>query len=79
MAGPGLGLERSWATLGSDYELRASLGLGSRSSPLGEVLSNLTDYKGTGEISLEGSISWSFDPVKRVAVELKPREPSGRR
>jgi hypothetical protein len=46
---------------------------------LGEVLSNVTDYKGTGEISPKGSISWSdFDPVKKVTIELKPRDPIGR-
>jgi hypothetical protein len=42
---------------------------------LGEVLSNVTDYKGTGEISPKGSISWSdFDAIKKVTTELKLRE-----
>jgi hypothetical protein len=39
---------------------------------LGEVLSNVTDYKGTGEISPKGSISWSdFDSVKKLTDEFK--------
>jgi len=47
---------------------------------LGEVLSNVTDYKGTGEISPKGSISWSdFDPLKKATAELKPRESTDRR
>jgi hypothetical protein len=42
---------------------------------LGEVLSNVADYKGTGEISPKGSISWSdFDAIKKVTTELKLRE-----
>lgn len=41
---------------------------------LGEVLSNVTDYKGTGEISPKGSISWSdFNAVKKATEELKPQ------
>lgn len=40
---------------------------------LGEVLSNVTDYKGSGEISPKGSISWSdFDPIKKATAGLKP-------
>jgi hypothetical protein len=39
---------------------------------LGEVLSNVTDYKGAGEISPKGSISWSdFDSVKKLTDEFK--------
>jgi hypothetical protein len=39
---------------------------------LGDVLSNVTDYKGTGEISPKGSISWSdFDSVKKLTDEFK--------
>jgi hypothetical protein len=46
---------------------------------LGEVLSNVTDYKGTGEISPKGSISWSdFEPIKKATVELRPQSPVGR-
>jgi hypothetical protein len=42
---------------------------------LGEVLSNVTDYQGTGEISPKGSISWSdFGPMKKATAELKLRE-----
>jgi hypothetical protein len=45
---------------------------------LGEVLSNVTDYKGTGEISPKGSISWSdFDAVKKATAELKVQRPPG--
>jgi hypothetical protein len=34
----------------------------------------VTDYKGTGEISPKGSISWSdFKAVKKATVELKPQ------
>jgi len=41
---------------------------------LGEVLSNVTDYKGAGEISPKGSISWSdFKAVKKATMELKPQ------
>jgi hypothetical protein len=39
---------------------------------LGDVLSNVTDYKGTGEISPKGSISWSdFDSLKRITSDFK--------
>lgn len=45
---------------------------------LGEVLSNVTDYKGTGEISPKGSISWSdFEPITKATVEVKPQSPDG--
>jgi hypothetical protein len=41
---------------------------------LGDVLSNVTDYKGTGEISPKGSISWSdFTAVKKATTGLKPQ------
>jgi hypothetical protein len=41
----------------------------------GEVLSNVTDYKGTAEISPKGSISWSgFDAMKKATTELKLRD-----
>jgi len=41
---------------------------------LGEVLSNVTDYKGTGEISPKGSISWSdFNAVRKATMEPKPQ------
>jgi len=37
-----------------------------------EVLSNVTDYKGTGEVSPKGSISWSdFDFLKRITADFK--------
>jgi hypothetical protein len=39
---------------------------------LGDVLSNVTDYKGTGEISPKGSISWSdFDYLKKITSDFK--------
>lgn len=39
---------------------------------LGEVLSNVTDYKGTGEISPKGSISWSdFGFLKKITAGFK--------
>jgi hypothetical protein len=42
---------------------------------LGEVLSNIADYKETGEISPKGSISWSdFDAMKKATTELKLRD-----
>jgi hypothetical protein len=45
------------------------------SPTLGEVLSNVTDYQGTGEISPKGSISWSdFGAMKKATTELKLRE-----
>jgi hypothetical protein len=41
-------------------------------SILGEALSNITDYKRTGEISCKGSISGSdFDSTKRLTEEFK--------
>jgi hypothetical protein len=44
---------------------------------LGEALSNITDYKGTGEISPKGSISWSdFDAMKKLTVQWKPQNPN---
>lgn len=44
------------------------------SPTLGEVLSNVTDYQGTGEISPKGSISWSdFGAMKKATTELKLR------
>lgn len=47
---------------------------------LGEVLSNVTEYKGTGEISPKGSISWSnFDAAKKVTDEFKLQGSSGGR
>jgi hypothetical protein len=42
---------------------------------LGEVLSNVTDYKGTGEISPKGSVSWSdFDAMKKATAALRLRD-----
>ena len=46
---------------------------------LGEVLSNVTDYKRVGEISSKGSISWSdFAVLKKATMDLKLRDPGGR-
>lgn len=41
---------------------------------LGEALSNITEYKGTGEISPKGSISWSdFSQLKEITGAVKPK------
>lgn len=40
---------------------------------LGEALSNVTEYKGTGEISPKGSVSWSdFGEIKDILTSAKP-------
>ena len=56
--------------------VRASLW--DREAPtLGDVLSNVTEYKGTGEISPKGSVSWSdFDLVRQATAELKLANPT---
>lgn len=77
-AQPWINPQLSWANAGPlaarFFHYMQAAAFDSDYPTLGQAISNITEYQGTGEISPKGSISWSdFSQLKEITATVKPQ------